>query len=80
MYHGCRAGNELILKNGKNPVFAGYWMDFPESHWGITEGDYYKLSISERAKMEAKEQTLHYLCAGQYNTRHNITFGKDGDL
>jgi len=38
------------------PACAGTWMDFPEEEWGISEEEYRKLPIEERATLEANEQ------------------------
>ena len=38
------------------PVPSGLWMDWREKHWGLTEEEYRRLSLEERAKLEAKEQ------------------------
>ncbi len=48
----------LYIRNDlpDKPAAAGLWMDWPEEHWGISEEEYYKLPMKERAKLEAQEQ------------------------
>lgn len=55
-----RRGIETITHDGVE-VRAGYWMDYPEVHWKISDSDYKKLPIETRAKMECDEQLRYDL-------------------
>ena len=56
-----RPGREFYYKIG-SPIIvpAGYWMDWWEPEHGITEEEYKKLSMRERAKLEAQLQLEKY--------------------
>jgi hypothetical protein len=50
-------GQIFCFKEGDHhPVPAGWWMDWPESHWEISKAEYNRLPEKERALLECKEQ------------------------
>lgn len=55
-----RAGTEFITSPDGEVRRCGYWMDWPEDHWKISEKKYYMLSDKERAALEAKEQATRW--------------------
>lgn len=62
----------LYQRAGMEPVYAGKWMDFPETHWGMSNDEYRSLPIGKRAALEAKEQ-LRY-APSQYAGRWLETY------
>ena len=50
-----RKGQLYYTKNNKT-VKAGFWMDFTEDCWNISDSDYESLSIEKRMQMEAEHQ------------------------
>lgn len=61
-----RQGTKYITSPEGQTVRAGYWMDFPEEHWPITETGYYELAREERAAMECVEQASRYDLAEEF--------------
>jgi hypothetical protein len=51
-----RVGTETIESPSGHIVQGGYWMDWPEKSWKITDKKYYALPIEKRAAMEVEEQ------------------------
>lgn len=48
-----RVGTMSITSPEGVTVRGGYWMDWPESHWGLDDEEYQALSIEQRAALEA---------------------------
>jgi len=54
---GIMRGHRVIyFRRGWEPVPVGYWMDWAESGWGISEAAYKKLLVEARAALECREQ------------------------
>jgi len=58
-----RGSKVLFFKNDRmnEPVPAGDWLDLPEKHWNLTDAQYKALSVTERTKLEAKEQLTKWI-------------------
>lgn len=39
---------------------SGWWMDWPETSWGIDLDTYYNMPVHLRALLEAGEQAVHW--------------------
>lgn len=63
-----RRGMIFILAPQGQTVFAGYWMDFPEEEWAISEHDYYTIPLNKRAELECQEQVCKYKLSCQFKT------------
>ncbi|MDP2662025.1 MAG: hypothetical protein Q8R28_14975 [Dehalococcoidia bacterium] len=70
-YHGDfgaaidTSGQLYALKRGWEPALAGWWMDWPEEHWNLTEEEYLALPRQKRARLEAMEQAVKWV-PGQF--------------
>ena len=51
----CRKGQLYYTKNGIT-VKSGFWMDFTEDCWGISDSEYYNLPVESRMQLEAEHQ------------------------
>jgi hypothetical protein len=51
----------VVLRDGWAPAAAGWWMDFPEPSWGISDSVYDALPRRSRARLEAQEQVSRYV-------------------
>lgn len=58
--YGRRAGRMYLTIDGVTKEH-GYWMDFTEDDWNISDEDYYALPIEDRMEMECKEQFRYNL-------------------
>jgi hypothetical protein len=55
-------GIELTFKEGDpTPVPTGSWMDWHESHWKVSEQQYQRLPVAQRAALEAREQVEKWI-------------------
>jgi hypothetical protein len=54
-----RFGQEYI-SDGKTNLAVGYWMNYPERAWNISERQWRRMSWAERAAMEVKQQATAY--------------------
>lgn len=55
-----RYGTMHIISPSGRKVKAGYWMDWPEKEWHITDRKYNKMTWEERAALEVKQQATAY--------------------
>lgn len=68
-----RSGVHVYLRKGYAPAVSGFWMDFPEDHWGLTDDEYYALDASARAALECTEQATKYVNS-QFTTQWVETY------
>lgn len=70
-------GHVLYIDNEHpdEPAPSGWWMDWPEEHWGLSTEQYYGLPREKRAELEAKEQ-LKYV-PWQYKIHWLETYAPD---
>jgi len=62
-------GRIFIFKKGwLEPVPLGIWMGWPEEEWNISENEWSKMSMKDKAKLEAKEQVTKYVADEYYNS------------
>jgi hypothetical protein len=58
----ARFGCEYYIRKSDNyTIHMGYWMNFPEKHWGINKEEYRKLSVTARAQLEAEDQLTYWV-------------------
>jgi hypothetical protein len=55
-----RYGTMLITPPSGKTVRSGYWMNFPEASWGMSEKEYRAKSWEERAALQAKHSATAY--------------------
>ena len=70
-------GVVLVTKDGGGPAPQGFWMDWQERSWGLSDKQYSALPDSNRATLEAKEQ-LKWLSREpqQYTRDYEAFYGK----
>ena len=59
---------QIYYTIGNITVKSGYWMDFTEKEWNLTDEEYYSLPVKERMQMEAEQQHTYELHK-QFNER-----------
>lgn len=76
IYDGVPPGEEMIWSTDNGPegrkgtmyvtspkgktIQAGYWMDWSEKEWGMSDAEYGALPKKERAALEVKQQATAY--------------------
>jgi len=48
-------------KSWPEPVPSGYWLGWPEDEWGITEQEWQRMPLIEKARWEAREQLENWV-------------------
>lgn len=49
----------------------GYWMDYPEDEWKLSDEEYYKLPLKKRLSLECNQQ-FKYKIKNQFENSNNI--------
>ena len=55
-----RKGLMFITSPEGETTKAGYWMDFPEKSYGVSDKEWKAMPVAERAKIEVEQQANAY--------------------